>query len=376
MEATHDVIVAGGGVIGAAVAWRLGEQGERVLLLEREQMGQGASAAAAGMLGAQHETEEPGDFFQLCVQSRAMFPSLAAELMEQTGVDIELSTQGTLRIARGEEDVERLRAAGEWQRATGNRAVWLGPDEVAAREPALAPTRGALWLPDDVHVRAPRMAQALARAARRHARVAEGEAVLAYRVTGGAVEVTTTRGHHRASRLVLAAGAWTGTIAGDAAPPEAVGPVKGQLLCLRPDGAPALRSTVAGGAVYLVPKTDGTVIVGATQEPEAGFAPQVTARAMGQLLSAALDVAPALAGATVERAWSGFRPTTPSKLPIIGPDAEHPEVLWATGHHRNGILLAPVTAAMIVAAIRDEEVPSHWAAFAPAGRREGTLGRA
>lgn len=369
MQPQYDVIIAGGGVIGAAAAWQIGALGERVLLLDKGQVGCGASSAAAGMLGAQHETKAPGPFFQLCVESRRMFAQLAAQLLEETGIDIQLSTQGTVRIARTQADVDRLQSAGEWQRATGSLAQWLGPDEVAALEPALAPTHGALRLPSDVHVRAPALARALGVAARHHAQVVEGEAVVSYHAADGGVTVTTTRSRYRSARLVLAAGAWTAAIAGNGTAPETVGPVKGQLLSLRPTGVPRLRSTVAGGSVYLVPKPDGTVIVGATEEPEAGFAPQVTARGAGRLLAAALEVAPALADAAFERAWTGFRPTTPSRLPIIGPDGEYPQVMWATGHHRNGILLAPVTAAMLAAQVRGEPQPSHWGAFAPAARR-------
>lgn len=362
---TYDVIVAGGGVIGACIAWRLGQAGRRVLLLERGKIGMGASSAAAGMLGAQLEMDKPGPLYRLGLESRSMYRAFADELFEETGIDIQMADNGTLRLAHGEEEAERLRLRGAWQTEAGARAQWLTPAETARLEPLLGPTYGALHLPDDGNVAAPLLSQALAAAARIRTDVMEGAEVLSYRVDGKGVVVNTLDTVFQAEFLILAAGAWSGGIAGTPSLPTRVGPVKGQLLSIRPAGSLRLQRTAFAEGIYLVPKRDGSIIAGATEEHDARFQNDVTVEAVFSLLKAARAVAPGLANAAFERTWLGFRPTTPNSLPLTGPDPVYPQLIYAVGHYRNGILLTPVTGKMIAEAVDGGSWPEHWRAFRP-----------
>ncbi|MHB1682846.1 MAG: glycine oxidase ThiO [Bacilli bacterium] len=362
---TYDVIVAGGGVIGASIAWRLGQEGRRVLLLEKGEIGMGASSAAAGMLGAQLEMDKPGPQYQLGLESRSMYRSFANELFEETGIDIQMTDNGTLRLAHDEEEAGRLRRLGVWQSESGARAQWLTPIETNRLEPLLGPTHGALHLPDDGNIAAPLLSRALAVAARIRTDAVEGAAILSYGIDGRGVVVNTLDAVYHADFLVLAAGAWSGGINGKPALPVQVGPVKGQLLSIRPRGPLRLHRTAFAEGIYLVPKRDGSIIAGATEERDARFQRDVTLEAVYSLLKAVRAVAPELANAAFERAWTGFRPATPNSLPLIGADPAYPQFIYAVGHYRNGILLAPVTGNMATAAVAGRVWPEHWRAFLP-----------
>lgn len=344
MEKTYDVIVIGGGVIGSIIAWRLGQAGADVLLLEKGALGEdGASGAAAGMLGAQFEMEEPGPAYDVAIKSRALYPALADELFEETGISIQLSQRGTLRLAHSEKEVAQLKKRAAWQVALGDRAEWLSSDEVKRREPLLANAYGALDLPDDRNVAAPMVHQALAAAARKRTEVREGTAVYRCDVVDQAVTVTTSAGRFQAKRVVLATGAWTGQIAGLPRVKNEIAPVKGQIFALRPRSAHRLTHTVFASTVYLVPKQDGRIVVGASEEHGAGFNRDVTPEALASLFGALKAVAPDLATASFESAWVGFRPGSADAKPQLGPHPEMDRVIYATGHFRNGILLAPIT---------------------------------
>jgi glycine oxidase len=360
-----DLVVVGGGVIGLAVARDAAARGMSVVVLERGRCGREASWAAAGMLSPLGEAVEPGPFLRLALQSVRAWPGFAAELEEGTGIPLEYREGGKLRLALTDEEERRLRGRHEWARREGFAAEWLDPQRVRELEPEIAPeTRGALRLDEDYRVDARALATALASDARaRGVQVREGTSARSIEVRGGgaregregARRVTGVRldGGERmhAPAVLLAAGAWCGEIGGL---PRAlpVRPVRGQMLALRP-AAPPRRRVIESERVYLVPRDDGRLLVGATVE-EVGFRGGTTAEGVRGLLTAAIDLVPGLADAPLVDLWSGFRPGTPDGMPILG---EHPglEGLYlATGHFRNGILLTPATGRLLGALVAGE----------------------
>ncbi len=342
-------VIVGAGVIGLGIAWRLAAQGARVSVFDKGAAGAGASHAAAGMLAACAEAE-PGEeaLVALGRESQARWPGFADELARQAGIDVELRREGTLVIARTADDQAQLLHQLAFAQKLGLPLEWLSAAETRRREPHLAPgIAGALWSPQDHQVDNRKLATALRAAAtgagallREHCAVAE------ISIKGGRAEgVVLANGTFvPADRVVLAAGAWSRGIAGlppDVRPP--VRPVKGQMLALRMDAsAPLLTHVVWAPGAYLVPRRDGRLLVGATVE-EKGFDAALTAGAMLTLLDAAWRVVPAIEELPIDETWAGHRPGSRDDAPILGPAAVN-GLIYATGHHRNGILLAPVTA--------------------------------
>jgi len=340
---SSDIVVVGGGVIGCAVTWSLAREGLSVTLLERDDLATHASGAMAGMLLGIGEGER-GDFFRAWAQrSLALFPELCAELRECSGIDPEFEACGALYVAESANAEAVLRDKA--QHFTGQGAEWLDAQALRCAEPQAAPgLRGALWGPQDAHVRSPLLARAYAAAAAAlGARITCGVAVTGIRRDGSRVHgVDTDRGPHDAGGVVLCAGAWTPAILGAPLPIE---PVRGQIVSVD-NARPPLRAIVFGGDLYLVPKRDASVVVGATIE-RVGFDCRVTVGGVASLLDGAARLAPALAGSRFRTAWAGLRPATPDDLPTVGrvPGCEG---LWlAAGHTRNGVLLAPVTGELV-----------------------------
>ena len=331
------MLIVGGGVIGCAIAHEVRKRGGSVLVLERQRVGAGASYGAGGMLAPQVEASGPGAFLELGLRSRDLFAEWQAELA--TPFDLDLS--GILRVAHTEKAAAELRRRAEWQRGLGLGARLCDPGEVTDLCPGLAPALCGLWVPDG-QVSAHRLTLALASgAAQRGAVIREGVVVTAVR-TGG---VDTSEGRMTAGQVVVAAGAWTGLLTG-----SPVRPVKGQRLLLSQSGN-GVGLTVFGDQCYLVPKAGGHVLVGATDEPGAGFDTRVTADAVGRLARAASALLPALGQAELVETWAGLRPATPDRLPLLGRLPGFEGVWLATGHYRNGILLAPLTGRLMAEAV-------------------------
>ncbi|MCY9509769.1 glycine oxidase ThiO [Paenibacillus larvae] len=380
MSAQVDAIIVGGGVIGCSAAYYLSLKGLKVMLLEKGRIGQEASGAAAGMLGAQSELTEDGPLWKLARYSRDLFPRLAEELRELSGIDIALVQRCMLKVAVTEQDAAELKRLLDLQQQAGEEAAWIGAAEAREREPSLTPAvLGALYLPCEGHVLAPRLTAAFAGAAaalgaelREYADVrsllTEGKRVIGVSTAGDAVH---------AGSVVLAAGVWSGTLAGPLGLSLPLYPVQGECLCLR-SRKPLLRSTVAApGGCYLVPKAGSRMVVGAT-EHEGVFTRRVTAAGVASLLARARELVPALEEAEWERAWSGLRPQTPDGLPYIGPVAEYPGLYVAAGHFRNGILLSPVTGRYIAGLVVEEDTGEDvefWSDFHP-DRRSGHVEKA
>jgi glycine oxidase len=363
MVQRYDVTVVGGGVIGTATAWRLAEAGLHVLLLERNHLGAEASSAAAGMLGAQLEVHEAGPFYQLCLESRSMFRAFAAALAEETGIDVQLVHNGILQLAYSERDVRRLQAQAKWQTEFGGRAEWWSKEEVSCKEPGLTTTEGALFLPDDSNVSAPLLMRAVSLAVKRRCIVVEGAEVISITPFASSVVVSTATENYESASVVIANGAWASRFLQPLHVDFPIHPVKGQMIAVRPRGAVRLTHTVYTDEAYLVPKRDGTIVVGATEEHGAGFNRDVTMDAIARLSTAFRKIAPGLADAVFERAWIGLRPGSPQGHPLLGPHPEHPNVHFAVGHFRNGILLSPLTAEILTRSVLGEPWKEVWTAF-------------
>jgi len=364
-----DVIVVGGGAIGCMTAWRIAQTGQSVLLLEKGQLGQEASRAAAGMLGAQLEVHEAGPFFHLCLQSRRLFRSLAEELLDITGMDIQLVPNGILHLAKSAIQANRLQARCTWQVANGGHAVWWSAAEVSQRTSGIATHYGGLFLPEDGNLSAPHYVDALAAAVRQSCSVVEGTEVLNIREDSALeTQVETTDMTYTATTVVVCAGAWAEALLRPLGYSYHVRPVKGQMLRLRPQQqlpALSLRQTLFTEDVYIVPKRDGSVIVGATEEHNAGYDRAVTAGALSTLIMAAQAVVPALGDATFVEAWTGLRPRVASGLPIIGRLPQHPQIIVCAGHFRNGILLSPITAELVVTTLNGQPELEIGTEFSP-----------
>ena len=307
-----------------------------VTVIERGIPGAEASSAAAGILGPQMEADAPGPLLDLGLRSRALYPALAAELHDATGIDIGYVKSGVLAVALDGAGAAELTARRAWQTARGLRAEPLSAEAVHALEPALGPeVRGALRFTDDAQVNA-----------RAGARFLQGRYVRRVVVAGGVAQGVELDGETLAAgTVVVAAGSWSGLVEGSGVPATVVRPARGQLASIetRP---PLFRHVLSvHGHGYLVPRRDGTVLAGSTVEM-AGFRKAVTVGGLAQILGLARTLVPALSEAPVTGSWSNFRPYTEDHLPVLGQTPVRGLVL-ATGHFRNGILLAPVTAEAI-----------------------------
>ncbi len=362
-----DVVVVGGGIIGLAVAWRLRGRGMSVTVLEREQTGRATSRVAAGMLAPVAEVEfgEAGRrVLDLGLRSAELWPGFAAELTLAAGQEVALLETGTLLLARDEDETRELERQLAFRQSLGLRVQRLRPSQARELEPALAPTlRLALEVADD-HSIDPRSVLA----ALRQACVAEGVALREHAPVrsveldddGGRVTGVVLDDGERvaATEVVLAAGPWSGAIGG--LPDHArvpVRPVKGQILRLRDPEGPGLVSRVLrfeGG--YLLPRGDGRYVLGATME-ERGFELLPTAGGVYELLREARELVPGISELEIEELAVGLRPSTPDNAPAIG-RGTLAGLAWATGHHRNGILLAPLTAELIADVLDPPARPS------------------
>ena len=357
-----DVVVIGAGVQGCAVALRLAQAGREVLVLERSIPGAEASSAAGGILSPGVEAEEPGPFYELCAASLARWPAFAAELERLSGMWVGHRGGGTLEVAFDDPTARVLAARAAQLQGHGVEVEVLDGDAVRRLEPALDPrARGGLWFAAESSVDPRLLARALYLAAHRAgARFLGGQVQRILHDGGRASAVEHQSGRIEAGAVVLAAGSWSALVEGSGLPAGAVRPVRGQIALLdtRP---PLLSRVVFSDKGYLVPRADGRVLCGSTME-EVGFDRAVTAGGLRGVLELAIEIAPALAGAPLLETWSNFRPASPDGSPVLGPSTV-PGLFYATGHTRNGILLCPVTADAVAAAVLGRPPPVDLAPF-------------
>jgi len=342
LSGSYDAIVVGGGVIGLACAHEAARRGVSVLVVERDRAGAGASGVAAGMLAPVTEADFGEErLLGLGVAARERWPAFA----EQLGIEGSLRQDGALAVAADRDDAEELRRLHRLHRELGLDAGWLGPRALRRLEPGLSPrVAGGIEAPGDASVEPSVVVAALAEALRdeggqlREGAEVEGLAREYGRVTG----VVAGGERLSAGTVVLAAGAWSGGLG--AGP---VRPVKGQLLelAVRPGRPSPIERVVRTPRCYLVPRDGGRLVLGATVE-EQGFDTTVTAQGVFDLLEAAREVLPDVGELELVGARAGLRPATPDNVPLVGPGSE-PGLLLATGHHRNGILHAPLAAEQV-----------------------------
>ena len=380
-----DVAVVGGGVAGLSVARELGQRGLSVTLIERGRAGAEASGAAAGMLAPQSEADRRDPFFELLCRSRDLYPSFAERLLAETGIDIELDRTGTLYLAFTGDDEAEIERRFAWQTRAGLPVERLAADEARAIEPHISPrVRLALRFPRDWQVENRRLVAALAASVEAHGvRVWTGTEVSALRIEGGRVRgVETSCGFLSAPVVVVAAGAWSSLLAVAAGVEAAhaepalthpgIEPVRGQMLCF--DARPAIvRHVVYTPRGYIVPRRDGRLLAGSTTE-RTGYDKCVTASGMHAVTRHALEIAPAVGDLALVDAWAGLRPHAADGLPLLGASDECAGLFYATGHYRNGILLAPLTGELLAAMIVDGVRPPALDAVAPARLRRDCVG--
>jgi glycine oxidase len=356
-----DVIVVGGGPVGAACARDLAESGRSVLLIERgDNQGEGWRAAA-GMLAAQAGGREDDPLFELGIAGRERYAELAPLLKERTGQDVGFWQEGIARIAANEADAGELRSQVAWQRQQGHVCDWFDAGEVKARWPWIGPSLGALWAPRDAAVHPARLVEALITDAVRLGVTVVQDRATAIERRGDRVTGAAGREHYVAGDVVLAAGPWTRQIAG-VPRPLPIEPIRGQMAALAwPAELPP--SIVLGRGAYIVSR-DGEAIIGSTME-HAGFSAEVTASGLAEIFTGVSALCPALSRGEVLRTWAGLRPVTPDGLPILGREPRLQGLWYATGHGRNGVLLASVTAVMLTRLLSGENEIEHLAPLRP-----------
>ncbi len=361
METTTDVVIVGGGVIGCAIAYFLRKLGVTVTVLERGEIGAEASSAAAGLLAPLGSLSGPGPYADLMLASWYMFPALMPELEKMSGVHIEYEQTGVLRVGRSAKSSANLRKRMHEWKPLGIHMQWLTGAEARQHEPLLAPDiTAAIYAPQEAQTKAPGVVRAFARAAARLGAKFHGECEVTGLQHDGAkvTGVTTNHGETIAcNHLVIATGAWSARCGEWLNVTLPVSPQKGQILTLRQPEQP-LRSIVFGEAVYLAPKQDNSIVVGATKE-EANFDTHITAGSIAWLLNTAIHLVPALESCAIEQIWSGLRPKSPDNQPILGRAPNWDNVTLAVGHGSTGIMLSPITGkciAELVATGKEDEL--------------------
>lgn len=349
-EIRTDVIIIGGGVIGLTVARELARRGVKNLtVVEKNEFGREASWAAGGILAPQVEADAADAFFRLACASRDMYRDFADELQNVTGVDVGLNTSGTIFVAFTEAQETAFRTRYVWQKSQGLAIEWLTGDEVQKIEPYISPeVRAALRFPNDFQIDNRKLVEALLVANKSlEVRLIQGCNVHGLDICGGRVcGARTSQGHIKASTAVIAAGAWSSSI--DSPETMRVEPVRGQMLCF--DAPQFARHVIYSADGYLVPRSDGRLLAGSTGE-YVGFDKRVTTEAIDTIRSMAFQIAPKLEDRRIIDSWAGFRPRAQDGLPVLGQSAHLEGLFYATGHYRNGILLAPVTGQLIAEAI-------------------------
>jgi glycine oxidase len=356
-----DALVVGAGIVGLAVGHELARRGVRTAILEERLIASGATQASAGVLAPHIEAPDEGPLHEMTVRSLALYDDFVANVVQDSGARVEYRRTGSLEVASCPESERRLSALARTLDAAGVTATWMNGAEAKRLEPALAEPAGALLIPVHGYVRVGLLAAALADAARaRGAAVLEGRKVERIERSGAGLAVTVEGETHTAATVVVAAGSWSSIV-----PPggPAVTPVRGQLLQLQWREAPIAR-ILWSEFCYVVPWLNGTVLVGATVE-NAGFDQRTTVAGVHGLLEAVRRLLPVTAEATFVEARAGLRPATGDGLPFVGRSSVLPGLLYATGHYRNGVLLAPLTAQLIANLVVDDRSDPLLALTAP-----------
>ena len=357
-----NITIAGAGVVGCAIACELASRGARVRVLDGRGPGAGATRASAGILAPYIEGHDP-TLRRLGVRSLALYDELLSRLTRDGGEDVEYERHGTLQIALNLDEANRLKRAA---RSLGEARIdhtLLDAADVRRQEPMVtAEAVAGLEVPHQGYVAPTELTRALAADAMKHGATFDVATVTA--VEGGDVARVHTAGAAiESDAVIVAAGSWSTSLDGVRAEPDAVKPIRGQLLQLRLPQRPAER-IIWGEDCYLVSRRDGVVLAGATVE-DVGFDERATSAGVQQLLRGALVLMPALRDAAFEEVRVGLRPMTRDELPVIGASSTMPHVFYATGHYRNGVLLAPLTARLIADLVHDGRADDDLSSMRP-----------
>jgi len=368
-------LIIGGGIIGASCAWRLASEGVTVTVLERGRLGQEASWAAAGLIGPQGEAEEPGPFFDLCMAGKESFDRSVERLTRESGVDPEYDHQGMLYVAFSEHERDDLAARARWQRAAGGKVEELSTAQALKIAPTLSPKIiYALHLPTNWRTDNRKLTQAyISAASKAGAEFHEGVRIESIAMKNGSAEGVVTHGGETiaADVVINAAGSWASELRGLEADKIHFFPVRGQILCFetRPGAIePSLFSTRG----ILVPRRDGRLLAGSIFE-DAGFNKTLTLGGMTHILRAACELVPSLSELPYREAWTGLRPAADDLMPVIGPSPSAPNVFYACGHFRSGILLSSLTGEVIADLVKGRAPKIDLAPFTPARFQKGVV---
>ena len=353
---TYDVAFVGGGLIGVSAAFELASRGLQVVVLDRQDPGREASWAAAGMLASGLDDPEAAPLVPLTKESLRLYPAFIAAIEEASGKSTAFAREGTLEIFFGPSGEAGCKSFVSQHRSLGLLAEPLAREAAHEMEPALAPGAvAAAWLPNEATVDPRLLMHAAISAARaRGVELRANCTVTALLREGDRCAGVIAAGEKIASRhVVIAAGCFSAELGAEFARFAPTRPVRGQMVALR-NSSVRIRRVLRSANGYLVPRTDGHIVAGSTLE-NAGFNKRVTPEGLQKIMHAAVELVPALAGAEIIESWAGLRPGTPDDLPILG-STDLPGLMVASGHYRNGILLAPVTAKLVAAWITGERI--------------------
>lgn len=368
MRESADIAIVGGGIIGCAIAYHLAVRGGRsVVLLERDRIGGQALIAWSGLLALPPEEGTPAPLRDLAAASLAIYPDVVDDLLGRTGIDPELRRSGALHLAVTDHDEAVLRAELAALRRWDDRYRWVEQNELRDLEPELAGHfRGAMLAPGECNILSPRLVRAYAHAAAEAGvRIREVTEVREFKVEGGRLTgLVTTTGEINAGVVILAVGAWSGSLGRRLGLTLPVGPLRGQIIRLSTWNVP-VRHTLYHGVSYITGKSDGMIAIGSTEE-EASFDRRVTNAGLSFLTRFAIDTVPVLADATFLDAWAGLRPLPVDGLPLIGWAPGLGNVVVATGHARNGVLWSAITGRIVADLLDGIEPPLDVSPFNPA----------
>jgi len=361
-----NVVVIGAGIVGVSIADALAQRGARVTVLDMRSPGRGATQASAGMLAPYIEAHDHPALLELGARSLALFDGLIEGLRADTGREIEYARTGSLEVALSDDDVARLTDVRRTLASAGVPSEWLDRTEILRAEPAVTPSAvGGLLIGSHGLIGVDSFLRALVHRATFAGAVFESPAeAISVEDRGAGVNVRLDDRHVEADAVVIAGGSWSRRVRVANVSALPIRPVRGQLLHLRWHDSPRPSRIVWGPRCYTVPWSDGSLLVGATVE-EAGFEEASTVAGVHALTHGLLDLLPGGATASVDAVRVGLRPATVDGLPAIGPLARAPRVVMATGHYRNGILLAPLTAQLVSRCILDREEDAAFAVTTP-----------
>ena len=361
---TADIVIVGGGLIGASVAFRLAQAGRKVAVVDRGEPGREASSAAAGMLAAQVGMEKTDALSELCLASRKVFPEFVREVEDASGTEIEYCRRGMLEVARDEQELNDLERKFTLQKTLGLRVEKLSAGEIREKSAGVDPAvQGGLFFAEDHWLDNEALSLAVLRAARKvGVKFFPQTEIQKAELRGGSLkEIRSATHRFSGNQFILAAGCWSGKLAKSFELHLPVSPSRGQMMEFQTDRK--IEHTIWGGHYYVVPRDGGRLLVGTTIE-DAGFDKSVTAAGLEEILSGVIRFAPWLGECRFRRAWAGLRPDTADHWPIFG-IGEISNLFFATGHFRNGILLAPLTARLISELVLNGSVSYPMDAFSP-----------